>query len=114
MARQVKPKELFTSGFVDFIREQGVVGLAVGFVLGAAVANVVKALVDDIVDPLIGLVLGNAKSLSSLVWHVGNAEVRYGDFLAVLLDFVVVAAVIYGLLKLLKLDRLDSKESDDK
>ena len=47
------------SGFVEFVRKQGVVGLAVGFLLGGAVSKVVSALVTDIVNPLVGLVLGS-------------------------------------------------------
>ena len=47
-------------GFLTFVREQGVVGLAVGFILGGAVVKVVAALVADIVSPLLGLLLGSA------------------------------------------------------
>ena len=47
-----------TEGFIEFIREHGVVGLAIGFVLGGAVAKLVTALVTDIINPFVGLVLG--------------------------------------------------------
>jgi len=46
-------------GFIDFIRTQGVVGLAVGLVLGGAVGTTVKSLVDNVVMPPIGLLLGS-------------------------------------------------------
>ena len=51
-------------GFTDFIREQGVVGLAVGFILGGAVSKVVSSLVSDIINPVLGIVLGAAGNLS--------------------------------------------------
>ena len=45
-------------GFLDFIREQGVVGLAVGFILGGAVSKLVASLVNDLINPLLGAALG--------------------------------------------------------
>lgn len=90
-------------GFVRFIREQGVVGFAIGFILGTGVSGVVKAFVDDIINPLIGYAFGSVKSLSS--WTVGT--VALGDFLSVLLNFLILAAVVYFVFKGLRLDRLD-------
>lgn len=97
-------------GFLDFIREQGVVGLAVGFILGGAVAKVVSSIVDDLVNPLVGLALGSADGLSGATFQVGEATVRYGNFLAILLDFIVIALVVYFGVKLLKLDKVDKKK----
>lgn len=97
-------------GFIDFVREQGVVGLAVGFILGGAVSKVVSALVSDIVNPLLGLVLGMVGDLKSAYWSVGSAKIMYGDFFTVLIDFIVVAAVVYFGIKLIGLERLDKKK----
>jgi large conductance mechanosensitive channel len=44
-------------GFVNFIREQGIIGLAVGFLLGGSASRVVSSLVNDLINPLIGLAL---------------------------------------------------------
>ena len=101
-------------GFVEFIRTQGVIGLAVGLVLGGAVATVVKSLVDNVVMPPIGLLLGSADGLKGLSWTIGSSQgvpavLNYGLFLNDLLNFVVIAAVIYAVLHILKLDRLDKK-----
>lgn len=101
-------------GFMDFIREQGVVGLAVGFILGAAVAKVVSALVTDIVNPLVGLALGSADGLKAATFKIGGATIMYGDFLSVLLDFAIIAAVVYFGVKILGLDRLDKSKDDEK
>jgi large conductance mechanosensitive channel len=96
--------------FIQFVREQGVVGLAVGFILGGAVGKVVTSLVQDIVQPLLGLILGTAGGLNAASFHVLGAEVTYGRFLAVLIDFIVVAAVVYFMFRALRLDKLDAKK----
>ena len=56
--RSYKEKGMrFMRGFLTFIREQGVVGLAVGFILGGAISKVVTSLVENIIQPLLGYVL---------------------------------------------------------
>ncbi len=106
-------------GFMTFVREQGVIGLAIGLVLGGAVKTLVDSLVNDIIMPLVGIPLGSANGLKGLKWHVadqiidGKTEkvyLLYGNFLNLLLDFAVIAAVVYLVVKWLKLDRLDKKK----
>lgn len=97
-------------GFINFIREQGVVGLAVGFILGGAVSKVVSAVVTDLVNPLLGVVLGAAGNLKEYHLAIGSAKIMYGDLLSVVIDFLVIAAVVYYGVKLLKLDQLDKKK----
>ncbi len=93
------------SGFLDFIREQGVVGLAVGFILGGAVSKVVTAVVNDIVNPLLGLVLGSAEGLRAM----SLGPILLGDLFVVFIDFMVIAAVVYFGVKGLGLDKMDKK-----
>ena len=95
------------NGFVTFIREQGVIGLAVGFILGGAVSKTVSSLVDNIINPIIGLALGKV-DLADKVVTVGQSVIKYGAFISTIIDFVVVAAVVYFVVKGLKLDKLDS------
>ncbi len=96
-------------GFLNFIREQGVVGLAVGFILGGAVSKVVSGLVSDIINPLLGSLLGGA-NLDQLAWQVGENKVMFGNFVNTIIDFVIIAFVVYFGVKILKLDRLDKKK----
>jgi large conductance mechanosensitive channel len=96
-------------GFLDFVREQGVVGLAVGFILGGAVAKMVTALVTDLINPLIGLAIGGL-NLKSTYIAIGAAKLMWGDFVSVTIDFLIVAFVVYFGVKILKLDRLDKKK----
>ncbi len=98
-------------GFLDFIREQGVVGLAVGFILGGAVSKVVSAFVTDIINPLLGLILGAVDGLKFASLKIGTAEILYGDMLSVLVDFIVIAAVVYYGVKMIGLDKLDKKKA---
>ncbi len=97
--------------FLDFVREQGVVGLAVGFILGGAVSKLVASLVADLVNPMIGIVLGKAEGLTEATVRLGSATLLIGNFVAVLIDFIVIALVVYFGVKLLKLDKLDRKNS---
>jgi large conductance mechanosensitive channel len=95
-------------GFIQFIRTQGVVGLAVGFILGKAVSDVVGSIVTDIINPIIGIALHNFGDLSALSLHVLSANITYGKFISILINFVIVALVVYYGVKKLKLDRLDT------
>lgn len=96
------PKRAF-SGFIDFVRERGVMGLAIGFVLGSAVQKVVTAFVNDIVNPFVGLLLGRADGIKNFA--IGNFLI--GDFISVLIDFLILALIIYFVFKLLGLEKLD-------
>ena len=97
-------------GFMNFIREQGVVGLAVGFILGGAVSKVVTSLVTDIINPILGVILGAAGNLSSYSLKIGPVSIMWGSFLSVLIDFIVIALVVYFGVKQLRLDKLDKKK----
>ncbi len=90
--------------FMDFIRKQGVVGLAVGFVLGGAVSKVVTALVTDIINPLLGIVIGKTEGLKEAKWSFAGGEILWGDFLSVTIDFLVIALVVYYAVKLLGIE----------
>jgi large conductance mechanosensitive channel len=97
-------------GFMDFIREQGVVGLAVGFILGGAVSKVVASLVADIINPLLSIVLGVTGELETAYLPVGQVKIMYGSFFSYVIDFLVIAMVVYFGVKGLGLDKLDKKK----
>jgi large conductance mechanosensitive channel len=107
-------------GFVDFVREQGVVGLAVGLILGVAAKSLIDSLVNNLFNPIIGLLTGgvtlNRKTLCIL--HQTNGACKtslgYGQFLSDLISFLIVAFLVYFVVKSLKLDRLDVKKASDK
>ncbi len=96
-------------GFIEFMREKGVVGLAIGFLMGGAISKLVTALVEDIINPLVGVMLGKAGNLAEASVTIGTATIKWGNFLTTLIDFVIIAIVIYIGVKCLKLDQVDKK-----
>ena len=95
------------NGFMEFVRTQGVMGLAIGFILGDKVKAVVTSLVNDIINPFLGVLLGSGGNLKDAKLVLGNIVVTWGNFISTLMDFVIVAAVIYFVIKGLGLDKLD-------
>ena len=109
----------FLQGFVDFVREQGVVGLAVGLILGFAAKTLIDSLVQNIFNPLVGLLTGgiSLENKVACVREVANqctTNIRYGKFLSDLISFLIVAAVVYFVVKGLKLEKLDKKKEEEK
>jgi len=74
------------------------------------VSSVVSSLVEDIINSILGIILGFAGSLKTAVLRLGPAQIRWGNFLSVVIDFVVVAAVVYFGVKGLGLEKLDKKK----
>lgn len=102
-------------GFVNFVREQGVVGLAVGLILGIASKSVIDSLVNNIFNPIVGLLTGgvtleNKTVCLNRVGEVCKTSLGYGRFFSDLISFMIVAAVVYLVVKKLKLDKLDKKK----
>ncbi|MDA1024503.1 MAG: MscL family protein [bacterium] len=98
-------------GFIDFIREQGVVGLAIGFILGAASKDLVSSFVDGIIQPLIGLIFGGKASLAEASIVVNEVSIEYGAFISAVFDFMILVAIVYFGIKGFGLDKLDIKKS---
>ncbi len=93
--------------FLEFIRDRGVVGLAVGFILGGAVSQLVASLINDILNPLLGLVLGSVEGLKTETLPVLGAKIAWGDFVTVFINLVVISAVVFWGFQLLRLEKLD-------
>ena len=84
--------------FKKFIMRGNVIDLAVGVIIGAAFQAIVKSLVDDIIMPLIGLITGGYDFTSwVLVLGKGDnaATLRYGSFISAVLNFLIMAVVIF-------------------
>jgi large conductance mechanosensitive channel len=101
-------------GFINFIRERGVVGFAVAFILGGAITKVVSSLVGDIVNPMLGLILSKTKSLGSMYFKIAGAKIMWGHFVSVVIDFLILSAVVYFIVKGLGLEKLDKKKDLNK
>lgn len=88
----------FIKEFKEFAMKGNVMDLAVGVIIGAAFGKIVSALVDNILMPLIGILM-QGKNFSSLSTKVGDAEIKYGLFIQNVVDFVIVAIVLFMIIK---------------
>ena len=90
------PKGLWGE-FLDFIGKAGVLGLAVGFIMGTYVGKVVSALVNDLIMPVPGAFVPNGDwQKAVLQLPIGNGMIfAVGDFVSVIIDFAIVAVVIF-------------------
>ena len=100
-------------GFTNFLREYAVVGLAVGFIIGQQANAVVKQLVASFVDPLVKMWFGHDLSDQVAIVHHDHSPVQipWGLFVYTLLEFFLVAVVVYLLIKLFRLDKLRKVEA---
>jgi large conductance mechanosensitive channel len=105
-------------GFFDFLREQSVIGLAIGLVLGTQAKVLVDQLIASFFNPFIGLLLPGkgtlAQKTATVTLGEKTAVFGWGAFVISLLTFVVVAAVVYYVFKGLRLDKLDKKKDEAK
>ncbi|NGM44169.1 large-conductance mechanosensitive channel protein MscL [Rhodobacter sp. SGA-6-6] len=84
--------------FKTFIARGNVLDLAVGIIIGAAFTAIVTSLVDDLINPLIGLVIGGV-DFSALSFGLGDAQFMYGNFINAVIKFLIVAWVVFLLVK---------------
>ena len=92
-------KSGFWTEFRQFIAKGNVMNLAVGVIIGAAFQAITTSLVNDIISPVIGLFA--SADMSDWSVAVGGAEIRYGAFLTAGINFLIMARVIFLLVKLL-------------
>jgi large conductance mechanosensitive channel len=95
------PKGLLNE-FKAFLENYKVMGLAVAFILGLYLGLLVQSMVSDLIMPIIGLALPGIDNLSTLKIPVGSQEFGVGGFLVALITFIIVAFVIFILVKITK------------
>ena len=87
----------FMSEFKEFIMRGNVMDLAVGVIIGGAFSAIVTSLTNDIISPILGLFGG--LDFSQLVAKVGDVEIRYGAFLTAVINFLIMALIIFLMVK---------------
>ena len=97
--------------FREFISRGNVIDLAVGVIIGGAFTAIVNSLVNDMLTPLLGLITGGV-DFTALSFGVGDAQFCYGSFLAAILNFVLVALVLFLLVKAINKMR-DRKKAEE-
>ena len=101
--------------FKEFIMQGNVMDLAVGVVIGAAFTAIVNSLVEDIINPLIGLLGGDAlvDGASSLSYTFANGiTMNYGNFIAAVINFLILALVLFLVVKAFNKAR-NNKKADE-
>ena len=104
MAKEIKGKKVLEKGsglvheFKDFISRGNVLDMAVGVIIGGAFGKIVTSLVDNILMPIIGVIIGG-HDFSDLSFKVGDANIEYGLFIQNVVDFLIVAACIFFVVK---------------
>ncbi|MEK6954475.1 MAG: large conductance mechanosensitive channel protein MscL [Candidatus Micrarchaeota archaeon] len=105
----------FTGEFKEFLKKYQVLGLAVAFIIGAAAGKLVTALVADFIMPLVSIVTpgGDWRTWEIVLAKAADGTVtnsfKYGDFLGVLIDFLVVAFVVFMIVKMIMKEDATSK-----
>lgn len=108
------------SDFMDFIRKQGVVALAIGLTVGVAVTDFVNSIVNSLINPILGAILPGRSNLEEKyicldsVAGVCTNKLAWGAVVSALIAFVTIAAVVYFGVRVFKLDKLDKKNEPSK
>jgi large conductance mechanosensitive channel len=98
--------------FKDFIAKGNVMDLAVGIIIGAAFTAIVTSVVEDLVNPLIGLFVGGL-DFSGVSFGVGDAQFMIGNFITALINFFVIAIVVFLLVKAVNRIKAVAERPDD-
>ena len=91
-------KNTFLAEFKTFIARGNVMDMAVGVIIGGAFSNITTSLINDIVMPLLGILTGSM-SFASLEVRIGPAVITYGNFIQAVLNFLVMAFVVFCLVR---------------
>lgn len=86
--------------FKEFISKGNVMDMAVGIIIGTAFTAIVSSLVESILMPIIGVISGE-KSVADMSVMVGNAAIGYGAFIQAIIDFLLIAWVLFMIIKAL-------------
>jgi large-conductance mechanosensitive channel len=124
-SRQQKPKITVVmaqdynpvGGFLAFLREHAIVGLAVGFAIATQLQAVVKQLIASFINPLYGLLFNGQQLSNNMVtfhWHGRQEQFGWGAFAYALIDFLFVVAIIYVAIRIFHLDNFDQPKAETK
>ncbi|MGQ9680039.1 MAG: MscL family protein [Candidatus Bathyarchaeia archaeon] len=93
-----KPPKGFVEEFMEFLNKYGIVGLAIAFIIGGAAGRLVTALVSDIIMPIITFFIPGGE-WRKLTLQIGPIVFGIGDFIGSLIDFTIIALIVYMLSK---------------
>lgn len=88
----------FLQEFKTFAMRGNVMDLAVGVIVGGAFSSITNSLINDIIMPIVGIFVSQA-SFADLTLSVGGAVITYGNFIQAVLNFVILAFVVFRMVK---------------
>lgn len=98
-------KKTFMDEFIEFLNKYGVVGLAIAFIIGSAASVLVTALVNDLLMPVIGVLIPGG-AWRTTAFDVGPIKFLLGDFAGALINFIIIALVVFLLARQLMKTKL--------
>jgi large conductance mechanosensitive channel len=98
----------FEEEFMEFLKKYQVIGLAVAFVIGTAASAMVTALVKDIIMPIVGAVVPGGNWQTAIL-PIGPINFMAGDFVSAVIDFVIIALVVFMLVKYVMMGDVSKK-----
>lgn len=109
----------WVQGFIDFVREQNVVSVAIGLIFGLAAKSLVDSIVNNLINPIVGVILGsnnlnNKYFCLKSVDGICTSKLGWGAVISEIINFLIILAVVYFTVKILKLDKLDKKNDSVK
>ena len=96
--------------FKEFIAKGNVIDMAVGVIIGSAFGKIVSSIVDDILMPLLGVIIGGI-DFTGLSLKVKDATITYGNFIQNVIDFLIIAACIFFMVK--AIDKVTKKNKEE-
>ena len=107
----------FAKEFREFISRGNVMDLAVGVIIGGAFSSIVTSLTGDIIMPIIGAIIGGL-NFTALSFNIGDAAIMYGNFIQAIFNFLIIALVIFCMIKAIngmreKMEKLAKKEEEE-
>ena len=100
----------FFAEFKEFALKGNIVALAIGIIIGGALQGVVTSLTNNILSPIIGIFVG--ANFNTLIWDVLGVTIMYGAFITSLINFIILAFVVFLMVKgMNKIISLNKKES---
>ena len=97
--------------FKDFLLKQNIVALALAVIIGTALNTLVKALVDDFIMPIIAA-LGPGGEWQTATWNVGSIKFGVGDFIAALINFLIIGIVAWRISKIFLKPEAETPKKD--
>ncbi|NYZ73842.1 MscL family protein [Candidatus Micrarchaeota archaeon] len=99
----------FVQEFKDFLTEYKVMGLAIAFIMGAAITTLVQSLVNNVIMPVVGALIPGG-IWETATFTLGTIVISWGAFLAALINFIIIALVVFLLAKIVMKEEKVSKK----